>query len=179
MRRLVLVIIVELIFAVGLGGWVCTKFFTTHAHIAEMDAEIAKLQPRVKQIESYDSASAELQPKLDLLNQAKSTTMRWYNTLDQMTQSMPQSTWLTRISAVPPAQDSNMSVTICGISATQAKVGETMMRLHNNKEFESVDLHFTQKTCVQDRVAVEFEIGATMKTDDQAKGVAQNESGKS
>jgi len=164
MRRLVVVIAVELIFAVGLGGWVTTKIFTTRTRIADLDVQIASFHPTVKHIKEFESATAKLMPKLDLLNQAKTGTMRWYNTLDRLTESMPSSTWLTRISTGPVKEEEDTVLKLSGVSSTQAKVGETMMRLSGNPDFQNIDLHFTRNTCIGLASAVEFEIGAKMIT---------------
>ena len=180
MRRLVVVILVELVFALGLGGWVATKIFTTRCEVADLDTKLAKCQPVVKQIQEYDSAAARLTPKLDLLNQAKTGTMRWYNTLDRMAQSIPPSTWLTRVSAAQPKEGEQTTLTIHGVAVSQEKVGETMLLLARHDGFSGIDLHFTQKAMLGLTQAVEFEVGATMKTeDDQAKGVTGDGPGQS
>ena len=180
MRRLVVVILAELVIAVGLGGWVCTRIFTTRAKVADLKVEIQKLQPVVNEIEKNKQETAKLKPKLELLSQARTTTMRWYNTLDRLTASLPQSTWLTRISTVATTNttgqttDSGVLVNINGVSINQAKVGEVMMQLGQSPDFDGVDLHFTQKTSGEGANAIEFEIGAKMKSTDQKKEVQQN-----
>ena len=179
MRRLVVVIAVELIFAVGLGGWVTTKIFTARSQTADLEVKIANFRPKVKQIEEYELATAKLLPKLDLLNQAKTGTMRWYNTLDRLTESMPSSTWLTRISTGPVKEDEDMVLSLVGVSPTQARVGETMMRLSVNPDFQKIDLHFTRNKCVGLASAIEFEIGATMTAAYKPKEEARDGNGQS
>lgn len=176
MRRLVAVILAELVFAVCLGGFLCTKLWATRCKISELEAQITRLQPTVKEIKRNELATAQLTPKLKLLNQAKQRTMRWYNTLDRLTQSMPPSTYLTRLSTSQGnSNNPSVSVNLHGVSLSQAKVGETMIRLQSVPDFESVMLHFTQKTVVSNATAVEFEIGADMKTDElPKKGGAAN-----
>jgi hypothetical protein len=70
-------------------------------------------------------------------------------------------------------------VNLSGISVSQAKIGETMMRLHSFPNFQDVELHFTQKTTVKTGLAVEFEVGAIMKGDELPKGAEANGSGQS
>jgi Tfp pilus assembly protein PilN len=180
MRRLVVVIIAELIFAVGLGGWVCTRILTTGNQIAELNTEIAKLKPIVRQIDEYDNARKKLDPKLNLLNQAKDCTMRWYGALDRLTQSMPGSTYLTKISTNSDAAGgSDTSVQLHGVSISQERIGETMMRIQSIPQFDSVDLHYTQVGGASGAPALEFEIGATMKNKQAAKGAKTNGSAES
>ena len=180
MRRLVVVIIAELICAVALGGWICTKMFTTSGRIADLDTQIAKLKPTVRRIEDYERATKALAPKLDLLNQAKDATMRWYDTLDRLTQSLPQSTFITRMNtAAGTGSNPASTLNMVGVSASQEKIGETMLRLQNIPDFEKVDLHYTQKSAAMDSNAFEFEIGAVLKSGDTAKGAQSDGSGQS
>lgn len=196
MRRLMLVILVELIVAVGLGGWVATRLFTTRNRISDLDVQIAKLQPIVKQIKQYDEATDKLVPKLKLLNEAKDGTMRWYNTLDRLAQSLPESTYLTRIGTSKTQNDDKQtSVDIGGISASQARVGEAILRFQAVPDFRSVDLRYTRKTDLPDFQAVsgkvlgtrsktksygfEFEVGAVMKTNEISAGGSKNGNGQS
>ena len=174
MRRLVIVIIAELVLAAGLGGWVCTKLWTTNGRISDLNVQLTKLQPVVKEIQHYEQPTATLNPKLTLLGQAKEGTMRWYNTLDKLSQSLPQSTYLTRISTAMADPKSPATVNLNGISANQAKVGEIMLRVNCIPDFNSVDLHFTQKTLLGNNSAVEFEIGAQLKDSGSSGGVKKN-----
>jgi Tfp pilus assembly protein PilN len=180
MRRLAAVILLELVFGACLGGWFCTKLWTTSNRLAEINTQLNKLQPKVEEIESNEAATAALKPKLDLLNQAKARTMRWYTTLDKLTMSMPSETYLTRISTVKSTpEDTAVNVNLNGVAPSQSRVGEAMIRLQNVPDFQTVDLHFTQKTTVGDLPAVEFEIGAAMKPVDQPKEGGANGTGQS
>lgn len=145
MRQLVMLILAEFVFVVALGGWVFTKTLTTRATIAELNAQLQTLAPKIKTIQQLDQKTAKLKPKVDLLNQAMTQTMCWYNTLDRLTQSVPASTWLTRLSTSTAAGSKSLTLNIAGMTDEQARVGETMLRLHSNPDFKSVDLHYTQK----------------------------------
>jgi len=172
MRRLVAVILAELVCAVAVGGWVCTKLLTTRSRIGDLDVQLARLQPIVKQIEEYESATKQLAPKLDLLSKAKERTLQWYNSLDRLTQSFPQSTYLTHLATKRSEKkdDAGTTVNLSGVSISQTKIGETMLRLAAIPDFRRVDLHFTQPTTIVGCPAIEFEIGATMKGGEAPKG---------
>lgn len=171
MRRLVVVIIAELICAVGLGGWLFTRLVTTNNRVADLNTEIAKLKPVVKRIAEYGKAAKRLQPKLELLNEAKECTLQWYGALDRLTQSMPQSTYLTRVNSQADAEENSATrVSLNGISISQERIGEIMIRMHSIPEFESVDLHYTQNTAICGAPAIEFEIGAVMRSSESVKG---------
>ena len=181
MRRLVVVILAELVFVVALGGWVFMKTLTTRASIAELNAQMQTLAPSIKSVKNLDKKTAELKPKVDVLNQAKTGTMRWYNTLDRLTQSIPTSTWLTRLSTTTDPHTKDLVLNVNGVASEQAKVGETMMRLQGNPDFKSVDLHYTQKSTMDNVKAFEFEIGASFvgNEKDESKGGTTNGSGQS
>lgn len=173
MRRLALLIMAELVFVVALGGWVFTKTLTTRATIAELNAQQQMLAPKIKIVQELDKKTAQIKPKVDLLNQAMVRTMCWYNALDRLTQSVPESAWLTRISTATSAGDKDVVLTIAGMADEQARVGETMLRLYSNPDYKNVDLRYTQKGTQGLAETVEFEIGATMLdvTQDQTKEV--------
>lgn len=175
MRKLAVLILAQLVFAVALGGWVFMKSLTTRATIAELNSQLQVLTPKIKKVAELDKQTSELKPKVELLNKAKLDTMRWYNTLDQLTRSVPSATWLTRLSTVSNPLSGTV-LNINGVTCEQARVGETMMRLQGNPDFKSVDLHFTQKGTGQGPSSVEFEIGAAMSGDqnDKSKGVTPN-----
>jgi len=180
MRKLAVLVIAQLVFAVALGGWVFMKTLTTRATIAELNSQMQVLTPKIKKVAELERQTAELKPKVELLSKAKSRTMRWYNTLDQLTQSVPSSTWLTRIATLSPA-GGDTTLNINGVTSEQARVGETMMRLQTNPDFRSVDLHYTQRGSGVNTQSLEFEIGASMTSDDndKSKGVTPNGSGQS
>lgn len=175
MRRLVVVILVEIVFAVALGGWVCTKIYTTRNKIDELELQIAKLQPVIKEIKGYEAATNQLKPKLELLSRAKDKTMRWYTTLDELTQSLPETLFLTRIATTgDEKKDAKTKVNISGVSTNQAKVGEMMMRLNKIPDFTTVNLAFTQDTTIGMISVVEFEVAADMDCGEPAKGAKDN-----
>lgn len=182
MRKMAVLILAELVVMIAVCGWVVTKTLTTRASIAELNAQVTALAPKIKKVNDLDKKTAALKPKVDLLNQAKDKTMKWYNTLYRLTQSVPSSTWLTRLSTTTNVGSKDLILTLNGMTSEQARVGETMMRLHSNPDFKSVDLHYTQEGNQGETNAVEFEIGAAMQPDqqdDSSKGVTPNGSSQS
>ena len=172
MRKLLIVILAEVVVVLAVAAIFSAKVMSTRGRTAELDVELAKLRPTVRKIEFYEQASTRLQPKVELLGDAKDHTLRWYHMLQTLSVTMPGNTWLTRISASPPPAGSEvtaMPVNLNGVSADQNLIGETMLRLNSYPGFNSVDLHFTQKTLVGKRQAIEFEVGAGLKLSDKAR----------
>lgn len=167
-RRLALVICVELIVGVILSGLLWARIYSTYARIGDLEVQLVKLQPDVKRIQTLQAATLKLKPKLQVLNEAKDRTLRWYNLLDKLSMSLPEKTWIQRIEGAPPPPDKNETqIVFSGVAETQKLVGETMLRLYANQDLDDVGLSFTQATTVEKRQAYEFEVAATMKT---AKG---------
>ncbi len=192
MRRLVFVILAEIVIAVVMGGWMFTSLFTTGAQISDLDAEISKLQPVVKQIKEFDTATSKLLPKLKLLNDAKSITMRWYNTLDMLTQTIPVSAYLTDLNSESKVDNTaketveKTGLVIKGVTDTQALVGETMMRIQSIPDLTNVQLHYSRSvdlpssngpsselSAVQ---TIEFELGSELQLGDVKGAKDDNQS---
>ncbi len=176
MRRVVAVILVEFICAIALGGWLTARLVATRGRIADLDVQLARMRPTVKQIEDYERATRRLQPKIDLLNEAKQRTMRWHRILDALTLSLPKPSYLTRIATNQSAgrQESSPTVALTGITISQAIIGETMLRLSSVPDLAQVDLNYSQPTSVNGAPAIEFELGAKMKDDKDRKGAQAN-----
>jgi len=173
MHRLLLVFLVEILAALAIIGVFSAETMSTKGKISDLGVELAKLQPVVRKIEFYEKASVSLQPKLQLLNDAKDHTLKWYQMLQTLSVAMPDDTWLTRIAAAPQKDSKDSTVVLVnlnGVSANQNLVGETMLRLNSYRGFGKVDLHYTQKALVGKREAIEFEIGAGLKVSEQKKG---------
>ncbi|MGQ9455211.1 MAG: PilN domain-containing protein [Armatimonadota bacterium] len=172
MRRLVIVILAEFIFVVGLAGWLTARLMNTKSRIDDLEVQLVRLRPIVAEIEDYENATSKFKPKLDLLNEARARTMLWYNVLDALTCSLPQSTYLTRIATKKDSgkKDQGLTVMLSGITTSQALIGETMLRLSNVPDFEGVDLMYSQPTSVSGAQAILFELGANIKADKERKG---------
>ncbi|MEN6372066.1 MAG: PilN domain-containing protein [Armatimonadota bacterium] len=163
-RKLLLVIVVEAAVVVSIFTLMATRVIGTQSSITNLDRQLTKLQPTVDKIEGYEKSTKELAPKLEILNQAKSDTLRWCRVLNALSVSLPDKTWLTRISTTITTDNSDITMSINGVSADQSLVGQTMLRLHDTvADFSSVDLHYTQQTLVGPTNAVEFEMAAGIK----------------
>lgn len=164
-RKLLMAIFIEALVIVCVAGFLVTRVYKTRSMISDLDVQLSKLQPTVNKIEDFEKATQSLTPKLGTLNDAKAETLRWCRMLNDVSFSLPDKMWLTRISAtVEPQQPDNISVTLCGVAVDQGLVGQTMLRMHDMvTDFEGIDLHYTQKTIIGPLTAVEFEMAAAMK----------------
>ena len=170
LRRLALVVLAEIAIAIVLGGAFTVRICSARTRTGDLDVQLAKLQPAVKKIEYYENETTKLKPKLELLSNAKTSTLRWSDLMDELSEVLPGGTWLTRMAtaadATTPQQAGApaMVVNLNGVSPSQNQVGEAMLRLNSYRDFQRVDLHYTQKTMIGQKPAVEFEIAAALKT---------------
>lgn len=179
-RRLVALIVIQMILGVVLGGVFTLRIFGARARISDLDVQLQKLSPTVKRIKDCEVATAKLRPRLTLLKDAQHKTLKWRNLLTELSHSLPEQCWLTKLgtSSPPPGQTGDMTVSLNGVSINQNQVGEAMLRLNTYPDLKDVSLHYTQGSNVGKRKAIEFEIGAALK-EEKAKEVAGNASGKS
>lgn len=163
-RRLLLVILTEAILIACIAGVRITQIYSTRSMVDDLGVQITKLQPTVHKIEEYNKAIEKLSPKLKTLNRAKNDTMRWCRILEDLSVSLPDKTWLTRITTgVMQPADESLKLNLNGVSINQNLVGEAMLRMNDNvKDFSNLDLHYTQKAFVGLQTAVEFEIEASI-----------------
>jgi len=165
-RYLVVVLLAELVLAVIIGMGFSYKMWGTINQINNYDTQLTKLKPVVAEIDSFRTATQKLNPKLDLLNEARGRTMSWYGMLDKLMETIPVNCHLIRISIVstPNVADSSggqtQQLTILGVAQSQAKVGETILRLQKVPELKNVELHYSQTPAGNVTTTVEFEIGA-------------------
>lgn len=168
-RKLLLVIIVEIAVVVSISGLLVSRVYGTQSGISSLDKQLAKLQPTVDKITGYEKSTKELEPKLDALNQAKADTSKWCRVLHDLSISLPDKTWLTRISTTNNPNSKTIVVSLNGMSSDQSQVGQTMLRMHDMvADFENVDLNYTQKSAMGQINAVEFEMVAGIKAEKKA-----------
>ena len=165
-RYLAFIFVAEIVLVVLIGMGLSFKWWETASQSANYDAQLTKLKPTVDEIESYRSSTKKLKPKLDLLDEAKERTMSWYGMLDKMMETLPLHCRLTRMSIVSTSNSDTSSaaktqqLTLFGVAVSQAKVGETMLRMQGVPELDNVELHYAQTPPNKVSKDVEFEIGA-------------------
>jgi Tfp pilus assembly protein PilN len=179
-RRLLMVILGEVVLTIVVVTYLVTRIYSTQSQVADLSAKINQYQPTVNRIQNYEKATTELKPKLDTLNQAKSDTLLWRRVMDNLSACLPEKTWLTRLATQMPADSKSPDITVSlnGTSASQELVGEAMLRMQRGvRDFEKVELHFTQKSFAGAQNAVDFEVAAAVKLqqqEDSKKGVEKS-----
>jgi Tfp pilus assembly protein PilN len=186
MRRLMAVVLAEVVVGLVLGGWFTARIIGTRDRINNMDVQLQKLRPTVKKIEDYEAETGKMRPKLELLETAKGRTLRWYNMLAEMSSVLPSQTWITKLESVDPgvqqgqpSENGASTVNITGVAPNHNQVGDTMLRLNSYPDFEKVDLTYTSTEMVGKQQATGFSISIAMKKDEKPKEGATDANAKS
>lgn len=142
-----------------LGG-MSARILGVRFQIAQVEAELIKLQPTLDRIAALNRERERLRPQIAVLDEAIASTMRWHSVMADLQHSIPPQTWLTNLS-VERSGEGQEKIRINGVTVSQKLVGEAMLRLNqNNRLYRGVDLHFTQSGKVGERDTVEFELAA-------------------
>lgn len=149
------------------------RWFRLKSETASLREELTKLEPQINKIHQIERQTAELGPRIKLYGEARDHTMRWYTFLQVVARSVPNGTWLTRLSpgqnkagAAPATSGSAQDVTmnLAGVTTSQKLVGDTMMCLSSYSALlDKVDLHYTQEGKEADKQSVEFELATNVK----------------
>ncbi|MBC8102757.1 MAG: PilN domain-containing protein [Cytophagales bacterium] len=156
-----------------LGTYLTARRFSISADLADAEAKMQKLQPTLDRIAEVEAQTNELKPKVETLQTAKTETLRWRSLFTVVSQSIPDSAWITSLSS--SGGDTGM-ITLNGTAASQTLVGDTMTRLGSHPVFDKIDLSFTQSNGQSTDLVqqVTFQINAhlrppTEKKDDTKK----------
>ena len=183
---------IALIFAIGsvaialaILSFMTARVYSTGKAIDNVDMQLAKVQPIVDTISEYENNISKLTPKLVLLQESRQQTLVWYNALEDISKSMAEKTWITSLTttskSIPASGDTPASTVIVvnlhGNTISQSLVGETMLRLNQNVEFNKVDLDYTQKSSSAGVDLLEFAINIELKPSDNKKGGVSDNAG--
>lgn len=161
-RGLGVATIIVLTLGMGSAAFMFGQILMAGGALQKAEAEMEKLRPVLDEIAASEQRQAQLKPKLETLTSAQVRTHRWWSVMEGFKRAVPGETWFTNL-AVEKSGDDAQTVRINGITANQARVGETMYRLSQQQEFyKKVDLRFTQASQDPEDPKVEFELAAQM-----------------
>jgi Tfp pilus assembly protein PilN len=150
-RRLFYVILAEFCLVVAIVSCMAVRLLSLQIASSELSGKLQRLKNKVAEIQKLQDATNALQPKLTALNQSASTTLFWYTALQNVTASLPPSTYLTNIvsagnagSAPSPSPNPTAAVAklnVLGQAASQFDVGAAMLRLDCYPDIQQVKLH--------------------------------------
>jgi type IV pilus assembly protein PilN len=121
--------------ALGFIGW---RYLALSRESSQLDADLAaaqqettRLRSIIMQVQQFEQRKTQLQQRVLLIEQLRAGQTGPVHMLDQISRSMPQMLWLTRVSQDPKDQ----SIIIDGLSTTQNGVTEFVNNLAATQYF--------------------------------------------
>jgi len=176
-RSFFLVFVGSAVASVGGYGFFLFETESLGREKAQLEAQLQKNAPLVKQMDENDKEYGQLSPRLKTLEDAQVMSGRWGRILTHLAHQTPTSTWLTamRVTANDTSKPINLSVQ--GISPKQEPISEFIFRMQNSKDLENVELKYSQEKVIQMVKAVEFEVTADIVDTAEAKPKEEKEGG--
>lgn len=123
------------------------------ADIAEINEQIAELEPTVRRVEELNRLIAAAERKEQLLRQLEASRVPWAQVLLELRTIIPRDVWLTQISAA-----SDGALVFNGMGLAYVSVARFMVNLESSPMFEGTDLTVSQKQQIGAREVVNFSV---------------------
>jgi Tfp pilus assembly protein PilN len=144
---------------------------------SQLEAQLQKNAPLVKQIEEYKTQYAELSPRLKTLEDAQIVSGRWGRIMTHIATQTPSPTWLTAMRVQGSDATKPINLSLVGVAPGQEPISEFILRLQNSSDLQNVNLKFSQEKMLQFTKAVEFEVTADIVGTAEAKPKEEKEEG--
>ena len=134
-QKMVVACTLIIVGAIAFIGW---RYLTLAHESSQLDADLqaaqqetTRLRSIILQVQQYEQRKTQLQQRVLLIEQLRAGQTGPVHMLDQISRSMPQMLWLTRINQDPKDQ----SILIDGLSTTQNGVTEFVNNLAATQYF--------------------------------------------
>ena len=124
---------------VAAGGYIGWRFLSLQRQSAQLDADLlsaqqetTRLRSIIIQVQQFEQRKAQLQQRVLLIEQLRAGQTGPVHLLDQISRSLPQMLWLTRVNQDPK----DGSILIDGLSTTQNGVTELVNNLAATQYFK-------------------------------------------
>ncbi|HMD34813.1 MAG TPA: PilN domain-containing protein [Vicinamibacterales bacterium] len=134
-QKMVVACTLIIVGALGFIGW---RYATLTRQSSQLDADLqaaqqetTRLRSIIQQVQQFEQRKTQLQQRVLLIEQLRAGQTGPVHMLDQISRSLPQMLWLTRINQDPKDQ----SIVIDGLSTTQNGVTEFVNNLAATQYF--------------------------------------------
>ncbi|MBE0596253.1 MAG: PilN domain-containing protein [Desulfuromonadales bacterium] len=131
--------------------------------IARLEQEANRLKKAIGEVGQVKKLQEELQGKLDVLAQLKAGKSGPVHYLDQLSQALPERTWLTGF------KETAGSVSITGIGFREESIADFMRSLDASGFYKGVELQVIERVTQDNTNLHKFEVAC--KTDPTGKSV--------
>lgn len=129
-----------------------------NAGLGSAKKRLEHLQPLQKKIEENQNRLSETGPRLTTLTMAQEATQRWSRMLNHMTRNTPTNVWLTGIRCEQGLPTDPVKMTVTGMSSNQTLIGDLLLRLKANPDYQSAELGYSDSERLENTVQTKFEI---------------------
>jgi len=147
-QKMVVLCTLVIVAALAFIGW---RYTTLNRESSQLDADLqaaqqetTRLRSIILQVQTFEQRKAQLQQRVLLIEQLRAGQTGPVHMLDQISRSMPQMLWLTRVNQDPKDQ----SIIIDGMSTTQNGVTEFVNNLAATQYFRR-DIEIVQSQAQQ------------------------------
>ena len=106
--------------------------------IEEVGAEIVRLTPYQKELESYEAQKKQVRERLDVIRQLQIARGTPVNVLDAVGQSLPAGTWLRQMDF--KSEPSGAVISLDGVSLSNEEISDFIDKLSESVYFQDVTL---------------------------------------
>jgi Tfp pilus assembly protein PilN len=176
-RSFFLVFVGSAVASVGGFGFFWLQTEAAAREKTQLEAQIQKNAPLVKQIDEYQKQYGELSPRLKTLEDAQLVSGRWGRILTHIATQTPTPTWLTAMRVMASDSSKPINLSLIGVAPNQEPISEFILRMQNSKDLENVNLKFSQEKMLNLVKAVEFEVTADIVGTAEAKPKEEKDEG--
>jgi Tfp pilus assembly protein PilN len=175
---MIFLVLIIIIFSVGffvygktLEGQIAKK----EEDVKKIDVEIQEIKQKLPGIQKMKDENAKLEAQIQTIKGLKNDPVRYANLLWELTEILPDNTWVTSISIDPNAQD----VSISGSAVEEANkrpletIAELMRNFQNSRYYRDATLGATSENSTPEGVAFSFSIDSHYDPDSALKSPDQ------
>ncbi|MFM7323054.1 MAG: PilN domain-containing protein [Armatimonadota bacterium] len=146
---------------VAMFSWTTAEKIELAGQMAAADRRMDRLRPALDEISSIQRRTAESRPKVEILENARLSTLRWCSVFNAVPRSLPAGTWIEKWDAT--GGDAT-KMTLHAVTSSQSDAGQTAVLLSSQPIFQDVNITSTQAALAASGAKiVRFEITAGLR----------------
>jgi len=151
-------LLLVLLLALGAYSYYLIRINSTQTEISRVEQELAELKVKIGKIKELEKLKADVTKKLNVLTQLRREKTGPVNRLLTISQSVPDTLWLTRYA------ESGASVTVNGIAFNEELIADFMRRLEVSPDFKNVELIVSEQVIISGMKLKKFELRFSLET---------------
>lgn len=159
-KEFVVVSALSLLVVLGVVAFLNTrlsaKLDAREAKIEQINKEIAELDLKVKEVESYKSKNQQLGNKIKVIKELQAKKTGPVKVLDKLSMEIPEEVW------VDAYQDTAGALKLTGAGLDDEKISDFLKKLEASPQFCNVELQFIRPRTIGKKRVRAFEINANL-----------------